>query len=104
MRLKSLVDFVVAEESRVYRHHWQTGDTLFWDNRALLHRAIPYVYSKARVLTGTRIAGDPASELAYYPDDPAAQAGRDALTAELAQLHDEVQDRMYHATTAAETL
>jgi alpha-ketoglutarate-dependent taurine dioxygenase len=99
--LKLLLDFVVADESRVYLHRWQVGDTLLWDNRALLHRARPYDYSQPRVLTGTRVAGDPASELAYYPDDPAAQAGRDALTAELALLREEVGDRMYGATTAA---
>ncbi len=99
--LKSLVEFVVADESRVYRHHWQAGDTLLWDNRALLHRAMPYDYSKARVLTGTRIAGEPESELSYYPNDPAARAGREALAAELELLKEETVDRMYGATSAA---
>jgi alpha-ketoglutarate-dependent taurine dioxygenase len=98
--LKTLMEFTVADESRVYCHHWQAGDTLIWDNRALLHRARPYDYSKARVLTGTRVAGDPASELAYFPTDPEAQAGRDALAAELALLREEARDRMYGATTA----
>ncbi len=98
--LQSLVDFVVSEPSRVYTHHWQPGDTLIWDNRALLHRARPYDYDKPRYLIGTRIAGDPASELAYYPDDPAAQAGREALAAELELLRQETSDRMFHATTA----
>ena len=99
--LKELLDFVLADQSRIYRHHWQAGDTLIWDNRALLHRAIPYDYSQARVLTGTRIAGDPTSELAYYPADPAAQAGREALAVELALLRTEVGDRRYGATSAA---
>ncbi len=88
--LKSLVDFVVSEPTRVYLHKWQAGDTMIWDNRALLHRARPYDYSQPRVLTGTRIAGDPASELAYYPSDPAAEAGRAALQQELALLREEV--------------
>lgn len=88
--LKTLVDFVVSDESRVYRHTWQPGDTLIWDNRALLHRARPYDYNCPRVLQGTRIAGDPASELAYYPIDPQAQAGREVLAAELALLRQEV--------------
>ena len=101
--LKSLLDFVVSDDSRVYSHRWQPGDTLFWDNRAILHRAIPYEYTKARVLTGTRVAGDPATELAYYPSDPAAQAGREALTRELDILRVESSTRMFHATTA-ETL
>ena len=99
--LKSLLAFVVSDESRVYTHKWQAGDTLLWDNRRLLHRAKPYDYAKARVLTGTRIAGDPATELAYYPTDPAAQAGRNALAAELDILRKETVDKMFGATTAA---
>jgi alpha-ketoglutarate-dependent taurine dioxygenase len=102
--LKSLLDVVLADDSRIYRHLWQPGDTLIWDNRALLHRALPYDYSQARVLTGTRVAGDPTSELAYYPTDPAAQAGRDALAAELELLRAEVGDRRYAATSAAEAV
>jgi alpha-ketoglutarate-dependent taurine dioxygenase len=98
--LRSLVEFVISDHSRTYVHQWNTGDTLIWDNRALLHRARPYDYSKARVLTATRIAGDPEAELAYYPTDPRAQSGRDALAAELEQLRHETQDRMFGGTTA----
>ncbi len=99
--LKSLVEFIVSDPTRVYVHHWRPGDTLLWDNRALLHRARPYDYGKPRVLIGTRVAGDPASELAYYPTDPEAEAGRQALSAELKLLREETQDRMFGATTAA---
>ncbi len=98
--LRSLLEFVVSEPQRTYLHRWQPGDTLIWDNRALLHRARPYDYNQPRYLIGTRVAGDPASELAYYPHDPAAQAGREALAAELAVLEQEVGDRKYHATSA----
>jgi alpha-ketoglutarate-dependent taurine dioxygenase len=98
--LKSLVEFVVSEPSRVYRHHWQPGDTMIWDNRCLLHRARPYDYSQPRVLIGTRVAGDRDSELAYYPSDPEAEAGRRALAAELKLLREETADRMFGATTA----
>ncbi|NKB96945.1 MAG: TauD/TfdA family dioxygenase [Pseudomonadales bacterium] len=97
--LKSLVEFVVADEARVYTHKWSAGDTLIWDNRALLHRAKPYDYNQPRVLTGTRVAGDPDSELAYYPDDPKAEAGRQALQEELEALKAETQDRMFGGTT-----
>jgi alpha-ketoglutarate-dependent taurine dioxygenase len=24
----------------IYTHHWQAGDVVMWDNRALLHRAV----------------------------------------------------------------
>jgi alpha-ketoglutarate-dependent 2,4-dichlorophenoxyacetate dioxygenase len=27
---------------RCYSHHWQQGDLLIWDNRAVMHRAMPY--------------------------------------------------------------
>ena len=98
--LKELLEFVVSEPSRVFSHKWQPGDTLLWDNRALLHRARSYDYGSARVLTGTRVAGDPKTELAYYPSDPEAQAGRDALIAELDILRRETKGRRYGATTA----
>ena len=98
--LRSLVEFVVADDSRVYTHRWRPGDTLFWDNRAILHRARPYDYAEPRVLIGTRVAGEPESELAYYPSDPEAQAGRLALKAELDLLRGETEDRRYGGTTA----
>ena len=81
--LAQLLEHVVAEPTRVYQHQWREGDLLVWDNRALLHRARPYNYSEPRVLIGTRVKGDEASELAYYPNDPKAQAGREALALEL---------------------
>ena len=96
----SLLEHVVSDESRVYSHNWTVGDTLLWDNRRVLHRARPYDYEKPRYLIGTRVAGDPASELAYYPEDPEAQAGREALTAELQHLRQTSKNRMYGATTA----
>ena len=81
--LQTLLEHVVSEPQRVYQHQWRAGDVLVWDNRALLHRACPYDYSQPRVLIGTRVAGEVPSELAYYPDDPRAQAGREALDREL---------------------
>lgn len=98
--IRSLIDFVVADERRVYTQEWVPGDTLFWDNRFVLHRARPYDYAKPRYLIGTRVAGD-ASELSYHPDDPEAEAGRQALAAELEILRSEATDRMYGATTAS---
>lgn len=99
--LKSLIDFIVSEDERVYQHNWTPGDTLFWDNRYVLHRARPYDYTKPRYLIGTRVAGDVATELAYYPEDEAAEAGRRALSAELEILRTEAVDRRYGATTAS---
>ncbi len=93
--LTELVEFIVADPDRVYTHHWQPGETMIWDNRALLHRARPYDYAEPRVLIGTRVAGDPDSELAYYPDDPEAEAGRAALAGELELLREETAGKMY---------
>jgi len=99
--IRSLIEHVVGDDSRVYSHNWVVGDTLLWDNRRALHRARPYDYSKPRYLIGTRVAGDPASELAYYPEDPEAEAGRKALVEELEFLREETKDQMYGATTAS---
>ena len=101
--LRDLVDFVVSDESRVYTHHWEPGDILMWDNRALLHRARPYDYTAPRSLLGTRVAGDPETELAYHPEDPEAEAGRQCLAAELELLRNETNDHMYGSTTATTT-
>ena len=98
--IKELNDFVVSDERRVYSHSWQVGDLIVWDNRSLLHRAKPYDYSQPRVLIGTRVAGDPETELAYYPEDERARLGREALAAELALLRQETSDLRYKGSTA----
>ena len=98
--MKSLLDFVVSDEARVYEHKYQPGDLLFWDNRALLHRALPYDYDKPRIVIATRVAGE-ESEFAYSPTDPEAEVGRRALADELALLRAETNDRRYQATTAS---
>ena len=36
--IKSLLEFVVSDPTRVYTHRWRPGDTLLWDNRAIAHR------------------------------------------------------------------
>jgi alpha-ketoglutarate-dependent taurine dioxygenase len=59
--LADLVDFAV-QPPRVYHHHWAPGDTVVWDNRALMHRACPWDMTQRRVMYHSRIAGDPASE------------------------------------------
>ncbi len=34
----------------VYAHQWQVGDVLIWDERATLHRGMPWPYDQARTL------------------------------------------------------
>ena len=70
--LSDLVDFA-CRPPRTYAHRWRPGDVVIWDNRCVLHRAQPYDYREARVMRHTRVAGDPATELApTYRDDRAA--------------------------------
>ena len=99
--LASLVRIAVADESAVWTHEWHVGDTLLWDNRRLLHRALPYVYSEPRVLLGTRVEGE-STELALNAADPLAdppsqrrrqdlnQLGRRVLAEELALQRTEI--------------
>lgn len=61
--LEELVAFA-CQAPRVYHHHWQAGDVVVWDNRCLLHRAMPWDMREPRVMWHSRIAGDPASESA----------------------------------------
>ena len=70
--LADLVDFA-CRPPRTYAHRWRPGDVVIWDNRCVLHRAAPYDYREPRVMRHTRVAGDPATELA--PTDPDALAG-----------------------------
>lgn len=51
---------------RTYVHSWTPGDAVVWDNRCLLHRALPWDLSLPRVMYHTRIAGDPVSEFAEH--------------------------------------
>ena len=71
--LKKLLEDA-CQPPRVYTHHWRVGDTVVWDNRCVLHRARPYDARQRRVLQGTRISGDPATELAPTFADPRAAA------------------------------
>jgi alpha-ketoglutarate-dependent taurine dioxygenase len=61
--LDALMDFA-CRAPRVYRHRWQAGDIVVWDNRCLLHRARPYDYHEPRVMMHTRIRGNPDTESA----------------------------------------
>ena len=62
-----------CQAPRTYKHAWEVGDLVVWDNRCVMHRARPYDTTQARVLRGSRIAGDAASELApTFADERAA--------------------------------
>jgi alpha-ketoglutarate-dependent taurine dioxygenase len=44
----------------VYRHEWQIGDLLIWDNTGVIHRAEPYPLDSGRLLTRTTLVGEEA--------------------------------------------
>lgn len=52
-----------TQEQFVYRHSWQEGDVLMWDNRCLLHRADPNFDAAKfpRVMHRTCLRGTPTS-------------------------------------------
>jgi alpha-ketoglutarate-dependent taurine dioxygenase len=55
--LDGLLDRATAP-NRVYRHAWQLGDMVIWDNRGVLHRAAPYDPSSPRDMHRTTLFGE----------------------------------------------
>jgi len=58
---RALLDDLLARSTtpeRVYRHTWRVGDLVIWDNRGVLHRALPYSRDSARHMHRTTIKGD----------------------------------------------
>jgi alpha-ketoglutarate-dependent sulfate ester dioxygenase len=55
--LTELLDRATSTE-RVYRHEWRVGDTVIWDNRGVLHRAIAYPTDSPREMLRTTVLGD----------------------------------------------
>ena len=42
---------ICTQPQNVYTHHWQPGDVLIWDERAMLHRGRPWPYDEPRTLS-----------------------------------------------------
>jgi len=55
--LDGLLDRATRPE-RVYTHEWAVGDTVIWDNRGVLHRALPYDQFSPRDMHRTVLVGD----------------------------------------------
>jgi alpha-ketoglutarate-dependent taurine dioxygenase len=56
----ALVEKLSAHATRreiVYRHEWQIGDLLMWDNCGVMHRAIPYDANSGRMMHRTVLSG-----------------------------------------------
>src|SRR6516162_2341002 len=52
--LREVYEFVTQSEF-VYRHHWQVGDALLWDNGFTMHRREPFDPSARRLMKRTTI-------------------------------------------------
>jgi alpha-ketoglutarate-dependent taurine dioxygenase len=57
--LDDLLDRSTASD-RVYQHSWSVGDLVIWDNRGVLHRALPYDPDSPRDMHRTTLSGDEA--------------------------------------------
>ena len=64
---------------RIHYHQWAVGDAVLWDNRRLMHRGMPFDMTEPRVMWHTRIAGDPASELADNHRHSQQRSGTDVM-------------------------
>ena len=54
--LARLLEWTV-QPAFTYRHHWQEGDLVLWDNTGALHRVIPYAEDSGRMMRRTSVAG-----------------------------------------------
>jgi alpha-ketoglutarate-dependent 2,4-dichlorophenoxyacetate dioxygenase len=55
--IERLIDEVTRPQS-VYRHRWQAGDMMIWDNRCILHRGCGYDADRyRRRMHQTRVRG-----------------------------------------------
>ena len=72
--LEELLEHVTRPEF-CYRHEWQEGDLVIWDNRCVLHRGTPYDTTRhKRLLQRTTVSGDPTEPA------PAAANDHDVMT------------------------
>ena len=62
MYLQDLLEHATQRE-RVYRHEWQVGDLVMWDNRATLHRGRRYDIAERRELRRTTVNDTPEAML-----------------------------------------
>ena len=60
---RAMIDELEAwatDERFVYRHEWQVGDLVIWDNRGTMHRALPYTADSERLMHRTTLVGEEA--------------------------------------------
>jgi alpha-ketoglutarate-dependent taurine dioxygenase len=47
-----------AQPAFSYRHEWQEGDLVIWDNYGLMHRVVPYDVDSGRMMQRTTLKGE----------------------------------------------
>ncbi|HEY6132067.1 MAG TPA: TauD/TfdA family dioxygenase [Halioglobus sp.] len=57
--LRELLEWT-TQPKLVYRHEWDVGDLLIWDNTGVLHRAEPYSIDSGREMHRTTLLGEEA--------------------------------------------
>lgn len=57
--LQELLDWC-TQDRFTYRHHWQQGDLVIFNNPALLHRSHPYTETSGRLMHRTTLKGHEA--------------------------------------------
>ncbi len=55
--LQRMIDWATQPQF-VYRHRWQLGDIVMWDNTGTMHKAEPYGEESGRLLHRTTVLGD----------------------------------------------
>ncbi len=69
---RELIDGLLENMTRpedIYRHNWQPGEVVIWDNRCLLHRGCGYDADKyRRYMRQTRVTGDGNTLTGYGKD------------------------------------
>lgn len=67
-----IIDFLLRHATRpqfVYRHQWQPGDLLIWDNRSTMHLALgDYDPTARRHLERTTVLGTPSGHVAQLQE------------------------------------
>ena len=49
-----------CQPPRIWKHRWQPGDIVIWDNRCVLHRGHPWPADQPRVMARSTVAGEDA--------------------------------------------
>eukprot|EP01045_Picozoa_sp_COSAG04_P020216 COSAG04_NODE_2046_length_4929_cov_2.284679_3_plen_332_part_00 len=87
-----LMRLATSDDAAIYRHEWQTGELLAWDNLCTMHRREPWDYERFdRSMISTRNVGDPETERALNLADDGAGGGA-VLARELEAIRREIEE------------